>query len=231
MLPGGPLPLAIRRLPHARRLTLRLAPDGSEARLSMPSWGRTADALAFAEARAGWLAAQLERLPRPATFGPGSMLPWAGGSVRVDWAAGHPRRPVLADGALRVGGPAESLAGRLRRWLQAEARARFATDLADYCARAGVPVPALALTSAQRRWGSCSSGAGGRHPTVRLNWRLVMAPEAVRRSVVAHEVAHLVHFNHSPAFHAMLAELFEGDLDAANRWLRRHGRSLYAALG
>jgi hypothetical protein len=36
-----------------------------------------------------------------------------------------------------------------------------------------------------------------------------MAPDAVRRSVVAHEVAHLVHFDHSPAFHALLDALFE----------------------
>jgi predicted metal-dependent hydrolase len=58
-----------------------------------------------------------------------------------------------------------------------------------------------------------------------------MAPDAVRRSVVAHEVAHLTHFDHSPAFHAHLEALFEGDLPAANRWLKREGRSLYAHFG
>jgi hypothetical protein len=58
-----------------------------------------------------------------------------------------------------------------------------------------------------------------------------MAPDAVRRSVVAHEVAHLVHFDHSPRFHAFLERIFEGDIDAANRWLKAHGRGLYAILG
>jgi hypothetical protein len=53
----------------------------------------------------------------------------------------------------------------------------------------------------------------------------------VRRSVVAHEVAHLVHFDHSPAFHALLDRLFEDDIEDANRWLSRHGRELYAAFG
>jgi predicted metal-dependent hydrolase len=53
----------------------------------------------------------------------------------------------------------------------------------------------------------------------------------VRRSVVAHEVAHLVHFDHSPRFHALLAELYEADIAAANRWLKHHGRELYAPLG
>ena len=58
-----------------------------------------------------------------------------------------------------------------------------------------------------------------------------MAPEPVRRSVIAHEVAHLGHFDHSPAFHALLDELFEGDIKAVNRWLKREGRALYAAFG
>ncbi|MFA7587072.1 MAG: M48 family metallopeptidase, partial [Novosphingobium sp.] len=66
---------------------------------------------------------------------------------------------------------------------------------------------------------------------IRINWRLIMAPDPVRRSVVAHEVAHLVHFDHSPRFHALLADLFEDDLSAANEWLKREGRNLYAWFG
>ena len=64
-----------------------------------------------------------------------------------------------------------------------------------------------------------------------MNWRLIMAPDAVRRSVVAHEVAHLIHFDHSPAFRALLAELFEGDIEDANRWLKADGRRLYSYFG
>jgi len=66
---------------------------------------------------------------------------------------------------------------------------------------------------------------------VRINWRLIMAPDMVRRSVVAHEVAHLAHFDHSPRFKAHLGSLFEGDLAEADRWLKREGRSLYAHFG
>ena len=50
---------------------------------------------------------------------------------------------------------------------------------------------------------------------------------AVRRSVVAHEVAHLRHMNHSPDFYAWLDHLFEGDRKSADRWLKAHGRGLY----
>lgn len=226
-LAGKTLPIILRRLPQARQLTLRLSPDGREIRVSMPTWARTEDALTFARSRADWLAAQLARHGagrQPITHG--ALVPYRGAPHRLCHDPALPRRVHAIDGALRIGGPAEGLASRLQRWLQAEARGLFAQDLAFYCARAGVGVPPLALSSAQARWGSCSSRG-----VVRLNWRLVMAPDAVRRSVVAHEVAHLVHFNHSPAFHALLATLFEGDVEDANRWLRRHGRGLYAIEG
>lgn len=220
------LPVVIRRLANARRLTMRLAPDGSEVRLSMPRWARTAEAMAFVDSRKGWLRAQLAAVPPPAAIAPGAGIAYRGLLLRLDHDAAAPRRVSLAGDALRCGGPADNLPARLQRWLQGEARRLLADDLADYCARAGRPAPRLALSGATRRWGSCSARG-----EIRINWRLVMAPDFVRRSVVAHEVAHLVHFDHSPAFHALLGDLFEGDLSAANRWLKREGRGLYAAFG
>jgi len=223
---GQQIPIIIRRLAQSRRMVMRLAPDGSEIRISMPRWGRTAEALAFAKSRAIWLETQLARHIAPAPLGDGASLPLRGTVLRVDHVVSAPRRPAVMEGTLRLGGPVEGLDTRIRRWLQAEAKALFAADLAFYCARAKVALPTLALTNARSRWGSCS-GKG----IIRLNWRLIMAPDAVRRSVVAHEVAHLLHFDHSPRFHACLEKLFEGDIDEANRWLKRHGRGLYGILG
>ena len=40
-----------------------------------------------------------------------------------------------------------------------------------------------------------------------FSWRLILTPRHVLDYVVAHEVAHLVHANHGPDFHALLAEL------------------------
>lgn len=223
---GQVLPIAVRRLPQARRMTLRLAPDGSEVRVSIPRWGRTAEALAFAHGRAEWLAQQLAAVPPARPPQPGGSIAFRGVALRIEHVAQGRRKPELADGAIRIGGPAEALQRRLGRWLDGEARTLIAADLAEYCARADRPVPRLTLASARRRWGSC-----GPDGAIRINWRLVMAPDCVRRSVVAHEVAHLVHFDHSPCFHALLAELFEGDIAAANTWLKREGRTLYAPFG
>lgn len=223
---GRELPIVVRRLDRARRMTMRLAPDGSEVRISIPSWARTAEALAFARSRQAWLERQAAALPAPSTIAPGTTIRFRGEPLEIRHEAAARRRPVPDDGMLLVGGPAAAIEARVGRWLQGEARALLTQDLEHYCALAGRPTSPLALSTARRHWGSCATNGA-----IRINWRLIMAPDFVRRSVVAHEVAHLLHFDHSPAFHACLAGLFEGDVGAANDWLKREGRGLYQAFG
>ena len=226
MVAGRELPVAIRTLRTARRMTLRIAPDGSEARVTMPPWARSGEALAFARERSDWLALQLAAVPPRKSPGVGQALPYRGERLTIVWRPDAPRRPVIDDGAVHLGGPRESLERRLHRWLESEALRLFGQDIADFATAAQVTPPRVLLSRARRRWGSCTSGG-----IVRLNWRLVMAPDFVRRSVVAHEIAHLVHFDHSPGFHAFLGDIYDGDLIAANRWLKREGRALYASFG
>jgi predicted metal-dependent hydrolase len=220
------LPVVIRRNPRAKRMILRLGTDGGDIRVTMPPWGQEAEALAFARSRAGWLATQLATLPPPANPLADGSICYRGRATAVAWNPALPRRAVLSGDTLEVGGPEDTLSRRLQRWLEGEAERLMTADLAEYCARAALPAPPLRLSRARRRWGSCAADG-----TIRINWRLVQAPDPVRRSVVAHEVAHLVHFDHSPAFHACLAGLYEGDLAEADRWLKREGRSLYRHWG
>src|SRR3546814_2168521 len=76
------LPIS-QRHPRARRLTLRLAPDASEVRITMPAWARSAEAIAFAHARRDWLGAQLTRIPQRRSTGPGDEIGRASCRERV----------------------------------------------------------------------------------------------------------------------------------------------------
>ncbi len=223
---GRMLPIDVRRNARARRLTLRLAPDGSAVRLTLPRWCPKAEAIAFVHARTGWLADQLAKVPEQRAPEPGGTMLYRGEALTIDWRADAKRTPVLHDGSIVLGGPRDRVASRLQRWSECEAQRLMKADLAFFARRAGITPPELRLTRAQRRWGSCSTSG-----TLRINWRLVQAPDTVRRSVVAHEVAHCLHFDHSPAFHAALADIFDGDISQADAWLKAKGRSLYAAFG
>ena len=225
-LAHGDLPLVIRRHPRARRMTLRLSLDGQSAQVTTPRWGTTREAVRFAQARADWLEAQRAKRPAAREPEPGGTVDFRGETLTIDWCETHPRRVRAGDGVVALGGPREGMSARLKRWMQGEARTLFADDVDFYASRAGIAAPQFALSNARRRWGSCSSNG-----TIRFNWRLVQAPDAVRRSVVAHETAHRVHFDHSPRFHALLGELFEGDLVQAEGWLKAHGPQLFATFG
>ena len=225
-LNGRTVPIVLKRHARARRLTLRLATDGSAVNITLPQWARGREAIAFAHARKEWLASQLSKVPQRQAPEPGGTIRYRGENLQIAWREDAARRPKRAGDTVEIGGPRNALERRLGRWLEREALSLFEQDTIDYCATAAVdPVP-VALSRAQRRWGSCSD-----KKRIRLNWRLVQAPDFVRRSVVAHEVTHLVHFDHSPAFHAMLDEIYEGDIAAADAWLKSHGRTLYTSFG
>ena len=225
-LNGEIVPIVLRRHPTAKRLTLRLSPDGSAVKITLPRWAQASEAIAFAHTRSKWLAEQHARMPRRQEPKPGDAVQYRGQALELVWEQTARRQPVLDDGQLVLGGPQTSFVPRVRRWLEREALALFEEDARHYCAAASLSEVPVALSRAQRRWGSCSDQA-----RIRINWRLVQAPDPVRRSVVAHEVAHLVHFDHSPAFHALLGDIYEGDIKAADKWLKQHGRSLYASFG
>lgn len=230
-LNGETVPIALKRHRTAKRLTMRLAPDGSEIRITLPQWARSAEAIAFARSRGDWLAEQHAKVPRKMEIGDGSHIQFRGSELRVDWRKTHPRKPEIDGATIRIGGTQTGLEARLKRWLEKEALGLFEVDVADYTRAAELdPVP-VGLSRAQRRWGSCSDGGASGTKRIRLNWRLVQAPDPVRRSVAAHEVAHLVHFDHSPAFHALLGSIYEGDIKEADRWLKTNGRGLYASFG
>ena len=227
------LPIVLRRKAQAKRLVMRLSDAGDAVEVTLPRHGRTQEALAFVTSRREWLTAQLAKRADQREPFAGNAIQYRGEAVKFIWSADASRAPRLkgANGdmfGLRVelGGPETGMVRRLQRWLEGEALSQMDQDLGEYCAVAGVPVPGIALSRARKRWGSCSSSG-----TVRVNWRLIQAPDFVRRSVVAHEVAHLVHFNHSPAFYALLDRIYEGDLAAANAWLKTQGRDLYIDFG
>lgn len=223
---GRDYALVIRRHARARNIRLRTDPAKGALLITLPGHARLGEAIAFARAQADWIEASFAKAGATVAMEPGALIPFRGVQHRIEWDAQVGRKVIARDRVIRLGGARDLIETRLTRWLKAEAKRLCTADLADYCARAGVSAPALAISNAARRWGSCSASG-----TIRINWRLVLAPDEVRRSVVAHEVAHLKHMNHSPDFYAWLDHLFEGDRKAADRWLKANGRGLYLVGG
>ncbi len=215
------VPVKIRRNPRARRISMRADAVKREIRITMPNYTPTDVAMDFVAKKRQWIAARLQSAPDAAPVSRGSEIAVEGEAHVIEWQADWPRTIRRSEGTLRLGGPEAMIEARVLRWLKAEARRVYTGEIAHYCQKAKEPVPRLSLGDPRSRWGSCSSRG-----TISLSWRLIMAPAHVRRSVIAHEVAHMRHMDHSPAFYGWLDELYEGDRKAADRWLKMHGTGL-----
>ena len=210
------------RHPRARGWKLKLDPATGRATLTISPRARAADALAWALGQQGWLAAQRARLPEARPFLPGATIAVAGDSLALVWRPDAPRTPRRAGGALVCGGDAEGFGRRVERWLKREALRLLSAETGEFANLAGVSVTRVSIGDPKGRWGSCASSGA-----IRYSWRLILAPAYVRRATVAHEVAHRVHMNHSPRFHALVRELLREDPTPARGWLRRHGAELH----
>lgn len=206
---------------NARRLRLRFDEASGTLKLTCPWRTSRRSALAWALDQRDWIDAQLARVEPGEPFEPGATIPLEGEQVRLVWDPHARRTPQLRNGEIRCGGPAESFARRIELFLKRRALDVMSREAGDYAAAAAVSVRSVSIGDAGSRWGSCSSQ--GR---IRLSWRLILAPPSVRRYVVAHEVAHLVHLDHSAKFKALEARLYGPGLSEAKSLLRRTGPRL-----
>lgn len=216
------VPLEIHRVLRARRIILTSLPNRGVFRLSVPRQVSLARALAFVSEREGWIAEALARWPEVRTVGHGSRIPFDGGELLVEWEEKFGRRAVRMGDRLVIGGPEEHVPARVARFLKEEALKDLTARTLALADRYGLAVAGVSVGDPGARWGSCSA-----QRKIRFSWRLICAPAFVRQYVVAHEVAHLRHMDHSAAFWAFNAELYGGPVAPARAWLRAHGSKLH----
>lgn len=222
VLPGSPpLEVFLKRSARTRRFSLRVSRLDGKVTLSIPSRAREAEAMAFLHGQEGWLRATLEAMPDSAVtrVGIGAQVMVEGRPLTVSIGAGRAIR-VQEDRLLIPGDPAQA-GVRLAAWLKVLARDRLAQASGHYAGLLGRTYSRLTLRDTRSRWGSCSPEGA-----LMYSWRLIMAPPSVLDYVAAHEAAHLVELNHSPAYWAVVSRIFPG-WQTQRAWLHEHGQSLH----
>ena len=214
--------LTVVRRRGAKSMRISIDPRDGAVRLSLPYRAPLMPAIRWAAGKRGWIEAELAKVPQPQPIVPGMRFLLAGNVVMLDWRPEYPRVPAARDDALRVGGPIESLASRLLRYLKRVALETLDAETRELAAAHGIAIGKVGVGDPRSRWGSCASSGD-----IRYSWRLILAPDFVRRATVAHEVAHRIHMDHAPAFHALAATLNGADPRPARQWLRANGATLH----
>lgn len=224
---GAPVRLSVN--PRARRISLRVDRARAEVVAVAPSVRRLPEAVAFAHLRRQWIADQITALPAPAELAPGQSLMLFGKPAVLGVTPGRPRR--LADptgGPDRIVAPGEGDAWRaaILRLLKREALAGLSQRTATFAKALDQPMPRVGIADTRSRWGSCRPARRGAEAAIRYSWRVMLAPPAIADYLCAHECAHLVRADHSPAFWEVVRTL-NGDPAPHRAWLRHHGATLH----
>ena len=219
---GRRRPLTIVRRTGAKGMRISIDPRDATVRLTLAQRAPLRPALAWVSGKRDWIESELARLPQAQPILPGMVFDIGGEPVRLDWSPERARRVRLEPGRLVAGGPRDQLSGRVLRFLRAHALSVLEAETRALAAQHTIAVARVGVGDAKGRWGSCAASGD-----IRYSWRLILAPEFVRHSTVAHEVAHRVHMNHGAAFHRLARELTGADPAPARAWLRTHGTSLH----
>jgi predicted metal-dependent hydrolase len=84
----------------------------------------------------------------------------------------------------------------------------------------GVQPKVVRVIDLKHRWASCSAGGN-----LNFHWKCMMAPLSVLDYVVVHELAHLVHPNHTTAFWSLVDKVLP-DYQERKDWLRVNGAGM-----
>lgn len=227
---GDPHSYTIRKSKKARNLLLHVHVTG-EIEAVLPQGVSYRQAEAFVSQRTDWLERMLAKYKQLHPVAPkrewrtGDTLPYFGLSYELvlDIDTGRKRRSVREqDGVVTVRADGtEHVSDLLMKWYRKQAREYYIGQAIAYAAVLNKRVRSVKVLNTKSQWGSCNRETGA----LTFQWRLALGPEAVAQYVVVHEVAHLVHPNHSKAFWDCVEKLMPGHAKH-RQWLRKFGHTL-----
>ena len=185
--------------------------------------------------KGAWIAQRLKRqseLPPPLSereFVSGETFKYLGRQYRLRVEAGALEGDVRLHGAfltltMEKGQGPHQRTDRARRalvgWYRGKAKEYLPRRVALWAPRLGLPAPQIIVAEPAKRWGSVAKNGD-----VRVNWRVLQAPVALVDYVVAHELVHLIHEDHSRDFWATLGRIMP-DYEERKKRLREMGPRL-----
>jgi hypothetical protein len=197
----------------------------------MPARSSFRQAEDFARRHAEWIAQRLSRLPDRQLFTSGAEIPFRGAPhILLHWpgarSGAERSRPVWIDESRKppticASGDITHFERRIADFLRREARREIEIAVRMCTAKVGRAPVSIALKDTSSRWGSCSARGA-----LNFSWRLILAPPFVLDYLVAHEMAHLRHHNHSDDFWA-LTKMLCLSTAKAEAWLKLYGAHLH----
>ncbi len=157
----------------------------------------------------------------------GSRMPWLGRDLTLVLGKGTNASVTRRDDQLHIIlssrsrlNPVEQTKRLVSQWYKETGLAVLERKTQALAQRMSLKCSRVAVRVTRSKWGHCTSRGA-----IQYNWQILLAPEPVVDYLVAHEVSHLRHQNHSGAFWQLVGSVCP-DYAEQRAWLKRNGRCL-----
>ncbi len=221
--PTFPDYITIKNSARSKRISLRLNAKSGKFDLTIPKYTSLHEAYKFVQSQKNWIEKHLNDLPEAIKLQHGSIIPILGINktliIKENPTSARTKIDVT-DNEIVMLTHLQDTEARLEKFFKKLGKEEF-TKLAQQKAnKIDKTITSITLRDPRSRWGSCSEDG-----KIMLSWRLIFAPYAAMDYVIAHEVAHLMHMDHSKAFWTQCRELSDDFLEGSH-WMQEHGNSL-----
>ena len=170
---------------------------------------------------ADWQDLNANRIQRDYVNGEGFL--YLGRSYRLKLVSDLPEPLMLKDGyfCLRATkGSAPDADAAFREFYRSKGAIRIPPRVEYLQRKMGVKSRSIKIMDLKHRWASCTASGN-----LNFHWKCMMAPLTIIDYVVAHELAHLIHPNHSAAFWNEVDKVMP-DFQERKAWLRDNGAGM-----
>lgn len=206
---------------HAKRLTLRIDSKERIPVLSLPPRCSGAKAVDFVNEHLDWIEKTLAKIPQAENFAEGETISLMGKEYTITHVPSARRGVYIEENKICISGDKNFLHRRLKDYIKKTAQKEFLKTSQEKAARIGCHVNSVSIKDTKSRWGSCST-----LDNINYNWRVALAPDFVIEYLIAHEVAHLKHQDHSKSFWQCVKNLYPRSSEG-RLWLKTRGKELY----
>ena len=229
----SPIPFAFKLVRSSRRRSISIEIAQAQVVVRAPYFVAKADIENFVREKSLWVQRKLAQQEQQVsdlpsyTFANGSLMPFLGEPLtlvvhtqpKADVVRYGDKLLVILSTCGRVS-PEEQTRRLVSRWYQEQALAVLQAKTDAAVAQLGTKHLGITLKATRSKWGHCTARGA-----IQYNWQILLAPEPIVDYLVAHEVSHLRHHNHSPDFWHVVASICP-DYKARRAWLKAHGMQL-----
>tara|TARA_B100000579_G_scaffold436322_1_gene461968 strand:+ start:1021 stop:1734 length:714 start_codon:yes stop_codon:yes gene_type:complete len=189
--------------------------------VSIPRHISFSEGFSFAQENSNWLVEQYNEMMPLIKIENGRQIYFEGKKRKLIYLDDKKSNIELCDKSIIISNNKNKHQEIFYKWIKKRISEKAKLTVINFSKVINVKIRNIKLSNSFSYWGSCNS-----NNDISINWRLAFSPPAVLEYIIAHEMSHLVEFNHSKRFWALVDKLVSKRKNKEN-WLKKNGNYLY----